>query len=207
MANLFFDLDGTLVDSRMRLYNLFCTLCPECDLAFEEYWRIKRAKITQAQMLRKYFQYTDEEKIARFHEMWLRKVEEDVAILTDTAVDGCDELLAKLSRKYCLYVVTCRQRQELAISQIERLGFAKYLKATLVTGGCRTKVDVIRGYVSNISKDDWLIGDTGEDVLAARKLGVGSISVSWGILSRDVLKEYRPDALFDTVEELSIFLQ
>ena len=35
--NIFFDLDGTLLDSKERLYYLFQHLVPECKFSFEEY--------------------------------------------------------------------------------------------------------------------------------------------------------------------------
>jgi len=47
MSNLrqvFFDLDGTLPDSRERLYRLFCELVPESRLSFDKYWALKRRK-------------------------------------------------------------------------------------------------------------------------------------------------------------------
>ena len=47
-----------------------------------------------------------------------------------------------------------------------------------------------------------MIGDTGEDVLAARQLGMKSVAVGWGILSPDVLREYNPDYLAERMEDL-----
>ena len=49
--NLFFDLDGTLLNSRKRLYTLFQDLIPESKLSIDEYWDLKRDKIDHKTIL------------------------------------------------------------------------------------------------------------------------------------------------------------
>ena len=44
--NIFFDLDGTLIDSKLRLYSLFQKLVPESILTYDEYWKYKMNKIS-----------------------------------------------------------------------------------------------------------------------------------------------------------------
>ena len=58
MANLFFDFDGTIVDSKVRLYKLFCELCIDNKFSFNDYWELKRESLTQAEILKKYFNYS-----------------------------------------------------------------------------------------------------------------------------------------------------
>ena len=66
--NIFFDLDGTLVDASERLYCLFCDLIPECTFTKEEYWDLKRNKINHQKILEKYFpQYN----FSEFNFKWL----------------------------------------------------------------------------------------------------------------------------------------
>ena len=43
--NIFFDLDGTLIDASERLYKLFIDLIPDCKLTKQEYWSLKRQNI------------------------------------------------------------------------------------------------------------------------------------------------------------------
>ena len=63
--NLIFDLDGTLIDSRNRLYQLFQRLVPESTLSFEEYWKLKRNKISNKDILIHRFCFKDN-KIEQF---------------------------------------------------------------------------------------------------------------------------------------------
>ena len=44
---IFFDLDGTLIDSKLRMYNLFQELVPQSNLTFVEYWEYKKNKFSQ----------------------------------------------------------------------------------------------------------------------------------------------------------------
>ena len=125
MVNIFFDLDGTLINSQQRLYNLFVELCPECKMTYEEYWEIKRQRINQKDFLKKYFNYSDE-KCKEFHKLWLEKVEESERLDEDFLVDGVEDLLNKLSQKYRLYLVTNRQSKSLLIYELERLKIKNY---------------------------------------------------------------------------------
>ena len=65
-VNIFFDLDGTLLDSRKRLYKLFQDLVLESNLTIDEYWELKRNKINHKTILIEKFGYT---KISRYDEL------------------------------------------------------------------------------------------------------------------------------------------
>ncbi len=200
MVNIFFDLDGTLINSQQRLYNLFVELCPECKMTYEEYWEIKRQRINQKDFLKKYFNYSDE-KCKEFHKLWLEKVEESERLDEDFLVDGVEDILNKLSQKYRLYLVTNRQSKSLLIYELERLKIKNYFCDILVTEQKRAKSKLIQGVV-NCSPDDILIGDTGEDIKTAKELGIKSIAVSWGILDEKVLMEYLPDRIIGNANEI-----
>ena len=53
------DFDGTILDSHERLYFLFITLVPECELYIDDYWDLKRAKVTHKQILSERYGYTE----------------------------------------------------------------------------------------------------------------------------------------------------
>ena len=75
LPNLFLDLDGTLIDSRRRIYNLFQEMLPESQLSFDEYWKIKRSRVSQEKLLTERFCF-DPEAVQRFKADWLAKIEE-----------------------------------------------------------------------------------------------------------------------------------
>jgi phosphoglycolate phosphatase len=197
---LFLDLDGTLIDPRRRLYTLFCELAPEVGLSFEEYWRHKRNRMSQRQMLRQHLAYPDA-RINAFHEAWMRKVEEPERLALDTPFPGVSEFLDRARQQAMLCLVTARQRQDRLVEQIHRFGWQDVFTIVLATGQRQTKADMIRAHCA-YGADDTLVGDTGEDILAGKELGIHTVAVTSGVLSEAILREYAPDRIVPTVTDL-----
>lgn len=202
--NIFFDYDGTLINSQKRIYKLFCELCPENNFSekkftYEEYWEIKRTRINQKDFLKKYFNYSDEQ-INEFKENWLEKIEEEQRLSEDKLIDNIDKLLEKLALNNNLYLVTNRQFKDLTIKQIKNFGLFDFFDKILITEQRTTKVDLIKNEV-NVTPNDVFIGDTGEDILSAKGLGIKSIAASYGFLNKEVLAQYKPDLILDEVKD------
>lgn len=199
MTKIFFDLDGTLINSQKRMYTLFCELCPENSFTYEQYWEIKRNKISQSEFLKKYFNYTDE-KIMAFKRNWIRSIEEEQRLSEDEFVENIDGLLKKLSINNKLYLITNRQFKDLTIKQIKKFGWFDFFDKILVTEQKKTKTELIKQEV-NLTPNDVFIGDTGEDISTAKELGIKSIAVSYGFLNNKALEEYRPDLIINEVKD------
>lgn len=147
MVALFFDLDGAIHNSQKRLYTLFCELCPENTFSYEEYWNIKRQRITQKQMLQEYYNY-DDKQIAIFKTSLLEKVEEEEHMTHDTPVEEIESILEKLYTRHTLYIVTHRQDEIKTLQQIHFLGWNKFFKKIFVTQQKTTKQQLI---IENVS--------------------------------------------------------
>lgn len=194
---IFFDLDGTLVDSTHRLYDLFAELIPENYLTYEEYWRIKRIRINQHDLLCRYFNYS-EAQIEQFRKDWMNNIEDPARLDTDTPLHGVSELLQRLSHKKELYLVTARQYPDRVNEQLHQFGWSGFFTGILDTQQQQSKASLIRSTLHpNIT--DILVGDSGEDMMCGKELGMKTIAVSSGILNPEVLLEYQPDAILDTV--------
>lgn len=204
MANIFFDLDGTLINSQHRLYNLFIELCPECRLTYDEYWRIKREGITQQDLLSQYYNYSLAD-CSHFKNLWLAKIEEPFRLAQDFLVDGIKDALCAAKSKHSLYVITNRQSKKLAVDEVRDLGIIDYFENILVTEQKTSKVDLMKKAVS-ISSTDVLVGDAVEDISYARRLGIISCVVSWGISSLDQLTSHSPQTIVGNPQELVTFL-
>jgi phosphoglycolate phosphatase len=191
--NIFFDLDGTLIDPRIRLYNLFVELVPECKFSFDEYWEIKRNGINQAKLLNKYFSYS-EEQIIQFRKLWISKIEDKERLKQDVPFSKSRVLLEKLSKDNDVFIVTERQKKDLVFWQIRNYGWNEYLKEILVTMQKTSKFTLISENVC-VTKHDVIVGDTGEDILTGKKLGIRTIGVTSGLLDKKVLSEYDPDLI------------
>ncbi|MDS1315137.1 HAD family hydrolase [Aliarcobacter butzleri] len=198
--NIFFDFDGTLIDCRIRLYNLFIELVPESNFTFDEYWEIKRRRIDQKKLLMGTFNYS-EEGVKRFKIKWLSKVEEVERLKCDLPFCYSEVLLKKLYEKYNLFVVTNRQSKQLVIEQIKSYGWNSFFQKILVTEQLQTKEELIKNNCQ-VSSEDYFIGDTGEDILTGKSLGIKTIALASGFLNSEILKEYEADIILNGVEEL-----
>lgn len=198
--NIFFDLDGTLIDVKVRLYNLFVELAPQNQFSLDKYWEIKRNRVDQANLLSKYFGYS-ESQIVEFKKMWLSKIEDKERLMLDIPFPKSGLLLRKLSKNNCLYIVTNRQHKDLAIEQVNSYGWTVYIKEILVTMQKTSKLFLIKENVKT-TKDDVFIGDTGEDMLTGQKLGAKTIGVASGFLNKNILSEYNPNLIVDNIEEI-----
>jgi len=200
MDNIFFDLDGTLLESRPRLYQLFQYMVPLSKLSFDEYWELKRNKITHRQILKDQFFYTAGD-IDKFEEDWLKQIELPEWLILDEPFEGVSGYLKALKQTHKVFIVTSRQSEKMAFEQIGRLGWLELVDKLLVTGQAREKYDLIRNEVK-VSSEDWLVGDTGKDIQTGKQLGVKTAAVLSGFMNEEKLRAYNPDRILKNILEL-----
>lgn len=202
---IFFDLDGTLIDSRPRLYKLFQHLVPESKLTFEEYWSLKRNKTNHAEILTNKLSY-NKEQLNTFETKWMKLIEQEEWLKFDGPFVGIKDFLHSLKKKgAALYLVTARQSRVNAIQQLKRLGLEEFFNEILVTERLREKTDLISPYL-NLDSNNWIVGDTGADVNVGKSLGINTAAVLTGFRNKDVLESYQPDVILQDVKSFNIKL-
>lgn len=199
MIKLFFDLDGTLIDSKERLYELFQHLVPESVLSFDEYWNFKQNKIDHHTLLTEHFNYSTE-KFEMFQKEWLSLIETDEWLSYDKPFDNVTDLLHLLKEEFELYLVTARQCELKVSEQIEKFNWQHIFTSVLVTSRLTEKDVLIKKYKP--TSEDWLIGDTGYDIKTGKQLGMRTAAVLTGFLNQEKLMEYQPDVIAETVLDL-----
>lgn len=198
--NIFFDLDGTLIDAKLRLYLLFQTLVPASGLTFQAYWDLKKSKVDHRSILKNYFAYSEEQFI-QFEKIWLDKIEEPEWLALDKPFEGATEFLNTLKQNHLLYVITARQKSQAVILQLTYFGWENIFQDVLVSGPGSDKSQVISSTVKT-TKNDWMVGDTGKDIETGKKLGIHTAAVLSGFLSREILISYRPDIVINSILDL-----
>jgi phosphoglycolate phosphatase len=198
--NIFFDLDGTLLDSRERLYQLFQHLVPESTLSFEKYWSLKRNKISHKEILQNIFSYSNE-MFSTFENAWMEKIELPEWLALDKPFTGVTNYLIELKKNHVLYVITARQFEDMALQQIEECGWRGIFEKVLVTGQSMKKIELIQ-LSCNLSSEDWFVGDTGNDINAGKKLGIKTAAVLSGFLNKEKLLAYNPDLVVVNIVQL-----
>ena len=200
--NIIFDFDGTLIDSKERLFNLFNFLVPESNLNFEDYWLLKKQGIGHAEILESHFQFSLYD-IQQFQIKWHEEIEKQQWIDYDTPILGVESKLKSLFDNHQLHIVTARQSYDMAIDQINKFQWNKYFKTILVTKQEKEKSQLILENIK-IQNEDWILGDTGKDILTGKTLQINTAAVLTGFLSEEKLKSYNPDIIIDSVANFMI---
>jgi len=202
-VNIFFDLDGTLIDSRTRLYQLFQFLVPNSQLQFEEYWELKRNKINHKEILTTKFNYSEED-FRKFEQKWMAEIELKRWLDLDKPFEGITEFLIDLSDRNALFLVTARQSEKMVLQQIKKFGWGSIFIKVLVSEQKQEKYDLIKTTVK-VNPDDWFVGDTGKDIQTGKLLGIKTAAVLSGFLNNKSLLQYEPDVIANTVLNFSIY--
>ena len=214
IKNIYFDLDGTLVDSEPSIisglkvaltkygYDIpdYATLkkCvgPPFTYSFPNYLHIKDEDFSDA--VATYRHYYDQEN----------------GCLEADVFEGVEGLLASLvKRGYCLFVCTSKP-EPTARKILEHLGIDKYFTdicgATL-DAKIDTKAEVINLCFDRApwhSKEETvLIGDTKFDAIGASQAGIDCIGITWGSGSKDDLYEHGAIQVFDYPEEVLDYIE
>ncbi len=202
-VKLFIDFDGTLVDSRERLYNLFQFLVPSSNYTFDEYWERKKKGVSHKLILIQEFNYS-EEKSQDFHSSWMNLIEKPEWIRFDKPYSDVTKKLIELkSAGNSLILVTARQFPDVLNEQLVKFDWTYLFDQVLVTKQSKTKVELIRAAIDP-EKNDWFIGDTGKDIETGKELGIKTAAVLTGFLSRTVLQKYNPDIIIESFNEFPV---
>ncbi|BFM11828.1 hypothetical protein R50072_19810 [Simiduia litorea] len=199
---IIFDLDGTLIDSKLRLYALFCFLAPRVSLTFSEYWQRKFSGMSNLNIL------SDELGCSKFEldnflSAWMDLIESETYLALDKPIPGVVGFLEAAHARADLYLCTARQYHGRTVDQLKLLGLHDVFIKILVTQQVKSKAELIRSEVGVLSAQDWIIGDMGKDVLVGRELGVSTCAVLTGFMSEERLKEYTPDLMLSSVVDFS----
>lgn len=193
--NFFFDFDGTLIDSKNRLYSLFCYLNPQIDISFERYWDYKKSKISHKEILLEIMNYSNTQFL-EFEKNWMNNIETDQWLSLDKPIEGVHNLLTKLSNSHTLYLVTARQSKSQVIKQLNEFEMTSFFDQILVTKQKIDKFNLILN-CTNVNPYDFIVGDTGKDIQTGKQLGIRTVAVLSGFLSIKSLIEYSPDYILN----------
>jgi len=197
-VNIVFDLDGTLIDSRLRLYRLFQHLAPDSPLSYDQYWAFKQNKISNETILSSELGH-DQDQIGRFVAQWMTLIESPTYLTLDGNFAGIHATLTGLQQQADLHVCTARQLRQPVLEQLGDLNLLQFFKQVLVTEQKYSKESLIAARVASLNSQDWLVGDTGRDIQVGKLLNMKTCAVLSGFLSRESLQSYDPDLILDSV--------
>ena len=196
LTHIFFDLDGTLVDSSEGIHNGFVQTFERLGLPVPSDQKIRT-------FMGPPLEVTFKEEIS-----------EEGADQAETKgqmeahlYDGIKEVLEYLSQDSNKKMfITTSKNEPIALKMCQHLGITEYFDG--IYGSTPTafhKADVLqRAITENQAPKDQsvIVGDTKFDLIGGKTVGIKTIAVTWGFGKNETLLAENPDFIADTTQEL-----
>ena len=185
---IFIDLDGPILDGKLRHYNCYVDILKKYDgipLSINEYWESKRNKVSRDVLLKKSgFSYNYETYL---HE-WVTSIERPEYLQYDVLKPRVSETLEAWKQNYSrkLVLVTMRQNRQNLLVQLKQLDILNMFDEVI---DCNPFINEPKYTMLKEIKFNRaiFIGDTEEDVYTARKLDIPIIGILNGLRNKDYL--------------------
>jgi phosphoglycolate phosphatase len=205
----FFDLDGPILDVSPRYVALHHDLLAEVGVRGMPgglYWRRKRARVSEAQILR---ELGAPEHATGYERRRLELIESPNYLALDRCWPCVEKVLGELTDRHEMVLVTARANRPALLEELDRLGVTRFFGEVLSIpaghGVDRQKAGLINDYLRKNGQSpdgNWIVGDTEADIGAGRLVGLFTAGVLCGIRDREWLAAARPDVLLDDIRDL-----
>ncbi len=209
IRTLFFDLDGTLTDSKEGI-----TKC-----VAEALHTVCGIEVADLDTLTCYIgpplldgfienHQLDRETAARCRDVYRDRYGE-VGLFENRVYDGIPEVLEQLKAQGFTLCVATSKPEPFAVRILERFGLAHYfevISGATMDGTIGTKGEVIANTLRRIGDPDHskilMIGDRNHDIFGAHAYDIRAIGVLYGFGSREEFEKAQADAIAETVSDL-----
>jgi len=200
-VNFFIDLDGTILDIEGKYNSLFSLMKEKYNLRNSNYWKIRSSGIGLSEALLSLG--ISRGRIEEFRSEWAVNVERLEFLEFDRVIEGAEAKLISLLSGNNLILCTARANALNLNSQLLQLGISGLFKEILIVqhGDCKSK-SISNFYQSNLltkSPEDWMIGDTSEDIRAGISVGLKTCGVLTGLANTATLKETGASQICDSL--------
>ena len=203
-----FDLDGTIVDSTQAIVDSFMHTFDALGVAPPPRDRIVRTIGHTLEQQFALFTDRDPAECTRIY----RRYYETVARSRSVLLPGAADCLARLAETGLALGFATSKRLKYAVQILEHLGVLDYFVSRIgpdeVTHPKPHPEAVLKSLEHlGVARDEmFFVGDTHFDVLAARAAHVRCLCVTTGYSTRDELVALEPEAVFDTLAELTDYV-
>lgn len=212
LAGMFFDLDGTLVDSAPDLHDALAALCAELGVTVPDYNVVREvtsrgARAVMTTAFASQGKETIDALLPRFLDLYTQ-----TGFASTKPFPGIDALLDKLEARDIAWGVITNKMGALTNPLLERLGYASRI-ASVVSGDTLLLRKPDPAPVLHACAQAGIepaqcafVGDDPRDVQAGRAAGVYTIAAGWGYLDGADPRAWQPDAVADTAMQLADWL-
>lgn len=211
LAGVFFDLDGTLVDSARDMHAALAALCVERALEVPPFAVVRETVSRGARAVLRCAVGDDEAAIdaalPRFLALYVA-----TGMVNTHAFDGVDALLQQLEAQGIRWGVVSNKAGALVALVLAKLGFDQRVAA--VVGGDtlpQRKPDpapILHACaLAGVAPEQCLyVGDDPRDIVAGRAAGLYTVAAAWGYLDGANPADWQPDAIATDADELARWL-
>jgi phosphoglycolate phosphatase len=204
---IFLDLDGTLIDTSERHYQVYCKLTDILDLKDSlekaEFWKLKRDRISTVEILAE----TDPEVLEKFSKLWIDNIEKRNNLVYDKLFSETEYLLSEL-REERLVLLTMRQNITNLMWELKKLNlygcFESVLSCSPLSNKDKKKplIEFMHEKKVFLDKNSIIVGDSEIDIQTGKMLNLTTVAVSQGIRSGKLLSSMNPDYCIETIIEV-----
>ncbi|HEX5954188.1 MAG TPA: HAD-IA family hydrolase [Rhodanobacteraceae bacterium] len=211
LAGVFFDLDGTLVDSARDMHDALTALCRELVIDVPRYERVRETVSRGARAVLRCAVGDDEARIdavlPRFLELYVA-----TGMVNTHAFDGMDSVLQELEARGARWGVVSNKAGSLVALVMTKVGYDG--RAAAVVGGdtlAKRKPDpdpVLHACaLAGVEPAQCVyVGDDPRDIMAGRAAGLYTVAAGWGYLDGADPQAWEPDSVSADPRRLAALL-
>lgn len=207
MRTFYFDLDGTILEVKERLYSLYVDIVSELGgktLAKGVYWQAKRGQMPEEIIAQK----SNIGDVPRYISLRQERIELPEYLEYDKLIPQALESLAQLKQTNRIALVTLRKSKDNLYEQLHRLALELLFDRVLVGNegeehGWQLKAKMISGENGFEPRGSVIVGDTETEILAGKFLNISTVAVLSGMRTKNKLAVHQPDYIIKDISQLS----
>ena len=210
IKTIIMDLDGTILDGRLRHYQCYSDILSErgfVPMPIDKYWEMKRQRADRHKQLA----MSGADKIYDdFLNLWLSRIEEKEYLQLDCVQPGAVQRIREWKASGInLILITMRNNKDNLFWQLGLFELLPLFDQVVVvgnTGAVADKAGAVMSYVEEeVGSGSLLwVGDTEIDINAARFIGVRVCAVYCGLRTAEYLSSLKPDFIVSYLSELKL---
>lgn len=206
-TNIIFDLDGTLIDSSEGVI-----VSAKYALSLYSIDRFSNDELKNILIGPPLYEglknltHIDDENILQGLIQAFREYYTDVGVYKNQLFEGIEDLLIFLHNKKCNIEILSSKPQKFVEMIIKQHNLTKYFNRIDGSGDKdkkSLKIDKLSKIEIFRKSKTIMIGDRGEDIIAAKKNFIDSLAVTYGFDDIEILKKYEPTFIINQPNEIS----
>lgn len=202
-----FDWDGTVMDSIGRIVSSMQAAAQKSELLVPSAFAVKQIiGLSLDPAFNALFPGINDEKRQQLFEHY-----RDHYVLHDTTptplFDGVEQVLKQLKEQNILLAVATGKARKGLVRMFAETGLAHYFDTSRCADEAQSKPhpDMLQQILQELEikvEHAVMVGDTSHDMKMAQAIAMPRIGVTHGVHDRDVLSQFAPKAIIDTIPEL-----